>query len=176
MESNWWPVLGLCYDWCHNEISWFDIQVDTWQINLWRKKENHCSDEIYNIFFYNLESNLCPVTVLTLSVFLPFLWWKWKVMGDRCKFSLFFPTPCTRVSFCVTSHDSPKCRACSQAMLAVLSGYSVLKLGHVSETALKANARRVFTKIQKWIIVPNDPQQRWILWILSKTRYFGNMI
>ena len=97
-------------------------------------------------------------------------------MGDRCKFSLFFPTPCTRVSFCVTSHDSPKCRACSQAMLAVLSGYSVLKLDHVSETALKANARRVFTKIQKWIIVPNDPQQRWILWILSKTRYFGNMI
>ena len=31
---------------------------------------------IYNIFFYNLESNLFPVTVLTLSVFLLFPWWK----------------------------------------------------------------------------------------------------
>lgn len=30
----------------------------------------------YTTFFYNLESNLFPVTVLTLSVFLPFPWWK----------------------------------------------------------------------------------------------------
>ena len=30
-----------------------------------------------------------------------------------------------------------------------------------------------FTKIQKQIIDPNDPQWRWILWIMSKARYFG---
>ena len=35
---------------------------------------------------------------------------------------------------------------------------------------------RFFTKIQKWIIDPNDPQRRWILWIISKTGYFGYMI
>ena len=35
---------------------------------------------------------------------------------------------------------------------------------------------RFFTKIQKWIIDPNDPQLRWILWIISKTGYFGYMI
>ena len=35
---------------------------------------------------------------------------------------------------------------------------------------------RFFTKIQKRIIDPNDPQWRWILWIISKTGYFGYMI
>ena len=36
--------------------------------------------------------------------------------------------------------------------------------------------RRFFTKIQKRITDPNDPQRRWILWIISKTGYFGYMI
>ena len=35
---------------------------------------------------------------------------------------------------------------------------------------------RFFTKIQKRITDPNDPQRRWILWIISKTGYFGYMI
>ena len=35
---------------------------------------------------------------------------------------------------------------------------------------------RFFTKIEKWIIDPNDPQRGWILWIISKTGYFGYMI
>ena len=35
---------------------------------------------------------------------------------------------------------------------------------------------RFFTKIQKRTIDPIDPQRRWILWIISKTRYFGYMI
>ena len=33
-----------------------------------------------------------------------------------------------------------------------------------------------FAKIQKRIIDPNDPQRRWILWILSKTGYPGYII
>ena len=36
--------------------------------------------------------------------------------------------------------------------------------------------RRFFTKIQKRITDPNDPQRRGILWIISKTGYFGYMI
>ena len=35
---------------------------------------------------------------------------------------------------------------------------------------------RFFTKIQKRIIDPNDPQRRWILWIISRTGYFGYTI
>ena len=31
-------------------------------------------------------------------------------------------------------------------------------------------------KIQTWSIDPNDPQWRWILLLISKTRYFGYMI
>ena len=31
---------------------------------------------------------------------------------------------------------------------------------------------RFFTKIQKRIIETNDPQRRWILWVISKTGYF----
>ena len=33
---------------------------------------------------------------------------------------------------------------------------------------------RFFTKIPKRIIDPNDPQGRWILWIILKTGYFGH--
>ena len=33
-----------------------------------------------------------------------------------------------------------------------------------------------FPKIQKRIIDPNDPQRRWILWIISKTGYLRYMI
>ena len=35
---------------------------------------------------------------------------------------------------------------------------------------------RYFTKIQKRIIDPNDPQRRWILWIISKPGYFGYLM
>ena len=33
-----------------------------------------------------------------------------------------------------------------------------------------------FTKIQKRIIDPTDPQQRWILWIMSKSGFLGYII
>ena len=35
---------------------------------------------------------------------------------------------------------------------------------------------RFFTKIENRIVDSNDPQRRWILWIISKTGYFGYMI
>ena len=40
----------------------------------------------------------------------------------------------------------------------------------------KTDIFRSFTKIQKCIVDPNDPQLRWILWIIFKTTYFGYMI
>ena len=44
----------------------------------------------------------------------------------------------------------------------------LLKLSHVSETALKANALRVFAKIQKWIIDP--------LMIHNRGGFFGSYL
>ena len=41
---------------------------------------------------------------------------------------------------------------------------------------LRKRIFRFFTKIEKRITDPNDPQRRWILWIISKTGYFGYMI
>ena len=45
-----------------------------------------------------------------------------------------------------------------------------------SGSLMRKHMFRFFTEIQKRIIDPNDPQRKWILWIIFKVRYFGCMI
>ena len=63
---------------------------------------------------------------------------------------------------------------CDTPVLAEQRCVSLLK--SKSGFLIRKRIFRFFTKIQKRIIDPNDPQRRWILWIISKTGYFGYMI
>ena len=57
-----------------------------------------------------------------------------------------------------------------------IEGALISLLKSKSGFSIRKRIFRFFTKIQKRITDPNDPQRRWILWIISKTGYFGYMI
>ena len=65
------------------------------------------------------------------------------------------------------THTKNNCTALIQ--IDFLGCVSLLK--SKSRFLIQQRIFRFFHKIQKWIIDPNDPQRRWILWIVFKTGY-----